>query len=303
MKTIAAVLAATMVASPVLADGKHTLVLKSEGSADGKVRAQIDKALVKIAQDNVEGVSPGDMSFGDAAAAVGCSPDAASCAGDVMATLSVDEIISAKVTRKPGGLEVVVRRAQKGGVPKEATAKITDAQDALFAPQLALLFNKEAPKPVEPPPVTPPVSETQPTPPPEVTPPPPVEQQPQPLPPLPPPVEDQQHTRLELAGMIGGGGLVLLGIIMWGQAAGTQSDIDAAPTRTVTDLQHIQDLEKQGDGQAGLGNLLFIGGLALAGVSTFFYIRDRRSHKDPIALTPALFPHGAGIALTIGGSP
>lgn len=302
MKVVAAFLATLLVAGPVLADAKHTLVLKSEGNADGKVRGQIDSALLKIAKENVDGVAPGDMSFGDAAAAVGCSPDAASCAGDVMATLSVDEIISAKVTKKPNGFEVVVRRAQKGGVPKEAVAKISDAQDALFAPQLALLFGKEAPKPVEPPP-TPAIVDTQPTPPPDLTPQPPVDTQPQPLPPMPPPaVEDQQHNRLILAGMIGGGGLVLLGIIMWGQAAGTQSDIDNAPSRTVADLQHIQDLEKQGDGQAGLGNLLFIGGIALAGVSTFFYIRERRAHQDPIAIGPTLFSHGAGIALTIGGS-
>jgi hypothetical protein len=91
---------------------------------------------------------------------------------------------------------------------------------------------------------------------------------------------------------------------MWGQASGTQSDIDNAPAKTVADLQNIQKLEKQGDSQAGAGNLFFIGGLVLGGVSTYFFIRDRgRRHDRVTTITPTVFPHGAGLALTIGGLP
>ena len=306
--TLAAV---AMLAAPALADGKHTLVMKSDGNADAKVRAQIDAAILKLARGGVEGVAAGDISFNDAAAAIGCAkPDAPSCATDVLGMLSVDEVVATTVTRKPGGLEIVVRRATKAGAPREIIAKVADANDPQLDAQVGQLFGAAAttpPKPLEPPVatttvITPPPDTTLPTDPPTTTDPNPATA----VPPLPPPhdAEDQQHTRLEMAGMIGGGGLLLLGFVMWGQASGTQSDIDAAPNRTVANLQHIQDLEKQGDSQAALGNVLFIGGVALAAVSTYFFIRDRGRRHDPVArITPTVFPHGAGIALTFGGSP
>src|SRR5262249_52796784 len=78
------------------------------------------------------------------------------------------------------------------------------------------------------------------------------------LPPPPPvPVEVDDHSsrrRYELAGMIGGGGCVVLGFVLWGAAASTQSEIDKAPTKTTKDIQNLKDLESKGDGQAGLGN-------------------------------------------------
>ena len=311
MKIRAALMAALVLASPVYADGKHTLVLKSDGNADGKVRAQVDAAVLKLAKSGIEGVAPGDISFNDAAAAVGCSkPDAPSCKDDVLGMFSVDEIIATTVTRKPGGLEVLVRRQAKSGAPREALAKVNDATDPQLDVQLGSLFGAASTPPPPPDTTPPPPPDTTPPPPPDTTPPPPdttpppPDTTPQPQPPLPVHVDDQQHNRLQLAGMIGGGALVLLGFVMWGQASGTQNDIDAAASRTVVDFKHIQDLEKQGDGQASLGNLMFIGGLVLGGLSTYFYIRDRGRRHDPVArITPTVFPHGAGLALTIGGVP
>ncbi len=303
-----AVLMACLAASTAYADTKHTLVLKADGNADGKVRAQIDAAILKLAKSGAEGVAAGDISFNDAAAAVGCAkPDAPTCKDDVLGMLSVDEVIATTVTRKPGGLEVLVRREPKTGAPREATAKITEATDPLDA-QLGALFGAATattPPPVavvEPPKPEPPTPES--TPPPDSKTPPPPETTPAPPPVLLPVTGDQQHTRLELAGMIGGAGLVLLGFVMWGQASGTQSDIDKAPSRTVMDLTNLQQLEKQGDNQASLGNLFFVGGLVLGGVSTYFFIRDRGRRQDPVArITPTVFPHGGGLALTIGGLP
>lgn len=318
MRIRAAVVAASLLATTsASADGKHTLVLKSDGNADSKVRAQVDAAVLKFVKGSAEGVAPGDISFADAAIAVGCSkPDAPSCKDDVIGMLSVDEIIATTVTRKPGGLEVVVRRSPKTGAAREVTAKIADAQDALLAPQLTPLFGATSATPPTPP--TPPVAviETtgkpppvEPLPPPDPTRPPPTDTTTPPvdtaprqsdlMQPLPPPIEDQQHTRLQLAGMIGGGACLLLGFVMWGQASGTQSDIDAAPTRTKAQLQHIQDLEKQGDSQAGLGNLLFVGGIVLGSISTYLFIRDRGRRSTAVArISPTVFDHGAGFALT-----
>ena len=307
-RVCAALLISSLLAPPAFADGKHTLVLKSDGNADGKVRAQIDAAVLKLARGSVEGVAPGDISFADAAAAVGCKPDAPTCKDDVLGMLAVDEVIATTVTRKPGGLEVLVRRAPKSGAPREATAKISDASDATFDTQLGPLFGAAAPattvtviEPPRPDEPTPPVAHpTPPDAPPQPEPARPNLAEPgQPLAPMPQPAEDQQHTRLQLAGMIGGGGLVLLGFVLWGQASGTQNDIDNAPNRTHADLVHLQDLEKQGDGQASLGNLMFFGGLILGGISTYLFVRDRGRRHDPVArITPTLLDHGAGFALT-----
>ena len=302
-------LLACLAASTAYADGKHTLVLKADGNAEGKVRTQVDAAILKLARGGVEGVAAGDISFGDAAAAVGCKPDVPTCKDDVLGMFSVDEIIATTVTRKPGGFEVVVRRMQKTGAPREVTAKVNDAADPQLDAQLGPLFGAAT---VTPPPVAviepvkpdgPPSDTTTPdVPPPDTTPPP---QQPQPLPVLPTPVDDQSHTRLEIAGMVGGGAIVLLGFVMWGQAAGTQNDINAAPSGTLKQLQALQELEKQGDNQSSLGNLFFVSGLVLGGVSTYFFIRDRgRRHSDPVArIVPTVFAHGAGVAFTFGGLP
>jgi hypothetical protein len=92
--------------------------------------------------------------------------------------------------------------------------------------------------------------------------------------------------------------------VLWSAASGVQSDIDNAPTSTKQDLQNLKDLENKGDGYAGLGNLLAIGGVILGGVSTYFYIKDRSAAPTATArLTPAVFDHGAGVVFTIGGSP
>ena len=104
--------------------------------------------------------------------------------------------------------------------------------------------------------------------------------------------------------MIGGGGCVVLSFVLWGAASSTQSDIDKAPTKTPKDIQNLKDLESKGDAQAGLGNLLFVGGIALAAVSTYFYIKDRNSGSSRQArIAPTVFDHGAGLTLTIGGGP
>src|SRR5262249_25073026 len=133
--------------------------------------------------------------------------------------------------------------------------------------------------PTAPPPTAPAMTTTAPNPePPEGTP------APAPAPAavaLPPPtttpVDVDDHSsrrRYERAGMIGGGACLVLGVGAWAAAASTQDEIDKAPTRTAKDIQALKDLESKGDGEAALGNFLFVGGLVLGGVSTYFYIKD-----------------------------
>jgi hypothetical protein len=110
--------------------------------------------------------------------------------------------------------------------------------------------------------------------------------------------------RLQLAGMIGGGGMLVLGLVLWSAARSTQGDINGAPTRTSQDLANLRDLESRGDIYAAAGNVLVATGAVIGGLATYLYFRDRRPASAPTArLVPTVLDHGAGLVLTIGGTP
>ncbi len=299
------------------ADGHHVLVLRAEGSADAGTRSKVDTQVLKLAK-NVEGnVEAGDISYSDATTAAGCaSPTDAACRDEVLATMGADEIVITTVNTAPGGVKVDVKRIAKGNAPREATTTIPAGQppDAKMNAEIGPMFGlaappppvAEAPKP-SPPPPPPPAADKPATPPPptrtaqaggdtgvtgapngQVAP--------------PPPEGETGNRRLELTGLAVGGGLVVVGAIFWAEASSTQSDINSAPTRSPKDFQNLMNLESRGDTYAMLGNVMFIGGVAVAAVSAFFYIRDRRAHRAQTArLAPAVFDHGAGLTLSFGG--
>ncbi|HUJ59634.1 MAG TPA: hypothetical protein VLX92_14110 [Kofleriaceae bacterium] len=306
------------------ADPKHVLVLRSEGSADAGWRTKVDTQVLKLAK-NIDGnVEAGDISYSDAAAAVGCSATDLTCKDEVLSTMGVDEIVVTTVNNSSGGdLSVAVRRFVKGQPTKEATTTIPVGQqpDAKMNADIGPMFGVTTgpPPPPEPPPPPappPPQPTTPPVPPPESA-----------TPPAPPPTTTASanpepttevtaapngqvaeggggHT-LEVAGMIGGGALVVLGIVMWAEASSTQGDINSAPVNTPKDFQHLQDLESTGDTYAALGNVSFVAGLAVGALAGYFYWRDvRADHAAQHArVTPTVFPHGAGVALTFGAAP
>jgi outer membrane biosynthesis protein TonB len=284
------------------ADPRHIMVLKTDGSADAPTRAKVDAAVLRLAKTLDGQVSPGDISFDDATAMVGCKPEAQSCKDDVLATLAVDEVVMTTATRKPGTLEVTVHRIAKG-TTHDATVRVSPDGD----PQLdglAALFGTQAPAPVDKPPTPPPVDQPVDQPPPPVDQPPPVTDQPKDVVPLAQPAQpvvvDEQHNRLEYAGMIGGGASVLLAFIFWGAANSTQDQINSAPTKTKQNIMDLQALEKTGDGQAGAGNLFFVAGIVVGALGGYYFWRDHHRHAQ---VAPAVFDHGAGVSLVIGGFP
>ena len=310
-------------ASVAYADPKHTLVLKSDGSASADAKAKIDTQVLKLAKSIGGNVEAGEISFIDATAAVGCNPSESSCKDEVLATLGVDEVVVTTVDKAAsGGTTVTVRRVSKSGMPKEQTTTIPPGQapDAKLNTDIGPMFGavQAAPPPPTPTPTPEPAPMPPATAPVDTAPPPPA---PTPAKPVataqaeptvtaapqgqvvaPTTDEHVDHRRLELTGMGVGGGLVLLSFVMWAEAGSTQSDIDSAPTKTATDLKNLQDLENQGDTYAGLGNVFFIGGLGLAAVSTYFWWRDRRAdHGQQARIAPTVFDHGAGVSLSFGG--
>ena len=321
------------------ADPHHVLVLRADGNADAATRTKVDAQVLKLAKSIEGNVEAGEISFTDAATAVGCSGNEAQCRDDVLSTMGVDEVVSINVTAMPSGdTRILVHRIPKGSPIRDAQTTVPSGQpvDAKIAADIGPIFGVFA---AAPPPSTKPTPPLTPTTPPAKPVPPPPPPPPSsgttgsgsaPLPPFgdpthaPAPTRTAQadstnnvtaapngqvttpegHSNRPVVGMAIGGGMVLLAIIMWGEAASTQNDINAAPTRSPTDFRNLQDLESTGDTYATLGNLFFVGGIAVAGVSGYFFWKDRRSHSSSQArLAPTMFDHGAGIALTFGGAP
>ncbi len=314
------------------ADKSKVLVLHSEGQADAKTRARIDAAIVKLAKTGPDTVTPGEITYSEAAAMVGCKPDEATCRDEVITTLAVDELVIVTVNPKPPGFEISVRRAGRAGAIHDATTSVTaDKLDKVDA--LAPLFGGKAPPVTEPPPVGPigPVGPVGPKPPvtePPVSgigPKPPVTEPPLIKPDEPnkvgdviaPPKTDptskpeplqsdkqpRDRKRLYIAGMASGGGMVFVGILLYASASSTQGQIDSAPTKTKADILALKDLESRGSSLAGWGNAFTIGGIVLGGVSTYFYLRHRHDKKSSTAmLVPTMFDHGGGLTLSFGGS-
>jgi hypothetical protein len=327
---------------------RHVMVMRADGNADAGWRTRIDTQVLKLAK-NIEGtVEAGDISYSDAAAAVGCSVTDLTCKDEVIATMGVDEIVVATVGSGAGGeLKVTVKLFAKGAPPKEATTTIAAGQapDAKMNSDIGPMFGvitvatapadtkpadakpadtkavDTSPKPVD---TKPAVADTKPTDakPADATaaggtpdaksanaqvrtaqadtvtaaPDNHVDSTP----------GEPSDTRLPVIGMATGGGLMLIGVIFWAEANSTQNDINSFPTpRSPKDFQKLTDLESRGDTYATVGNVSFIGGLAVAAVSGYFYWRDRNSAHGArhARLTPAVFPHGGGIALSFGGSP
>jgi hypothetical protein len=222
--------------------------------------------------------------------------------------LAVDEIVITSVTRKPGGLEIVVQRVAKGGVTRDASMLLATGSSPDKLDGIAPLFIDQPAAPSAPDIVEPTIRE-------------PVGPAPEtiPQPPSPSivttsatdPLADRpspHRHRLELAGMAGSGGLLVVGFFLWGAARGVQSEIDTAPTTTRQDLVHLRDLESRGDTYANLGNLLAISSVLVGSLATYFYIKDHRGSRagatTPVArVAPTLLDHGGGLVLTLGGTP
>ncbi len=305
---VAALLVVTM--STAYADPRKILVLQSEGRIDAATRAKVDASILKLAK-TVAGadVSSGDTTLSDASAAVGCKPDAAPCRDEILGMLSVDELVWATLTPKPGGTEIEVHRASKGGGMAEAKMLLASGGSADKLDGVAPLFGGKPAEPVTTPPITPTEPVAPPTGPGPVEPkqPPMTDPAAQPLPSPEQPVDmpNRGRQRLELAGMIGGGALVLIGFMCWGSASDIQSQVDGAPTQTKPQIDALRDLESRGDAYAAWGNVFFLGGAVLGGISTYLFIKDRRAHRHATTarIAPTVFDHGAGLALTFGGTP
>ena len=310
MKTFAFA-SVTLFASVASAEPRHVLVLRSDGNADAATRTKVDAEILKLAH-NLDGtVEAGEIDLADATAAVGCNPSDATCRDDVLATMSADELVATSVTSGAGGeIDVSVRRLIKGSPTRDAAIAVPAGQplEARIDSVIGPLFGVTATTapPVDTQPTTPPTPGTPPTPVGPATPTGPDGQPPltglQPV----PQDDDAAYThrrRVEIGVIAAGATVSTIGLLFWAAASGTSNDIQNQPTpKTPADFKHLTDLENTGDGQATLGNIFVVSGFACAAIGGYFLWRDHRDHDSRHAsITPVLFDHGGGIAVTIGG--
>jgi hypothetical protein len=307
-----------LVAHVAVAAPSNVLVLRAEGTADASTRTSVDTHVLRLAK-HIEGkVEPGEITLTEAAALVGCDASEASCKDNVLTVLAVDEIVATTVTATPTGFNVTVRRITAGSAPRAAQTTIASGQspdvrlDTDIGPLFGIVAQPAAAaveeRPAEPAPAPPGTNPPPPTLAPADTSTAPIGNGVTAAPngAITPPAEGAPKSRrLQKIGMGVGGGLVLLGFIMWSQASDVQGQIDEKPEpRTPADFQDLRDLEKKGDDLAGAGNLFFLAGAVLGGVSAYYYIKIGKAQRAQTArIAPTAFPHGAGVTLTIGGAP
>jgi len=290
MKRAIAVLCLLVLELPVLAGPRRVLVLPLDGNADVATRQKLTASVQRLARVIDGTVQPGDTTFAETAAAVGCDPAVPSCADDVRKTLNVDELVYGTATVESGKITIVVRRKAKGAEPREIRTTIaTSDSPARVEPALLPLFSASVTtttvtEPVEPP-VEPPVTQ------------PPIEQT--------APAQDQPRTPMSndkkfgIAAVAGGGLLFVFGLASWGSASSVNDQIDKHDTDSFEDFQELQELESRAKTRAWAGNILVVAGLALGGYGGYLLWRDHKA-KLTVAPTPV---EGGGAALTFTYGP
>lgn len=246
-----------------------------ESATRAKLNATVQKLAKAAAADTV--VTIGDATFEETAAAVGCVATAPTCPVSVRTTLGVDELVYGTVTTDPSGqTTLVIRRSSATNDPPLETTTMLSASDPpdRAEQELAPLFGVTAG-------ATDPVLPVEPV----------------KLVDTGPPVD---HTRrnIGIACASGGGVMFLIGVALLASYSGTQDDIDSAPTRSVAQLRHLQELEDKAQSYALIGDLMVVGGLALGGYGGWVLYKDHQERK--VVVTPVATP--VGPAVVIGGT-
>jgi hypothetical protein len=104
---------------------------------------------------------------------------------------------------------------------------------------------------------------------------------------------------------LAGGGLVLAGVgtAFALKASGLEDDVESAPRQTVADLEHLQDLEEEGDSATRLSGVLLIGGGAALVTGAVLIVMQGMSPSGEerggaITLSPTALRGGAGLVLS-----
>ncbi|MEO8841697.1 MAG: hypothetical protein ABI591_23970 [Kofleriaceae bacterium] len=270
----------------------HVTVLPIDGNADPALRKQLGAVVTQLSKTSGGTITAGDTTFVDVATAVGCDPQAPTCADTVLSTLGADEIVYGSAFASGGQTTAVVTRVTKGQPRRDQTVSIVtgDAADAA-EPTLRPLFDLPAaptPEPVG----SGPGSDARGS----------ASAGAALLTAVPPPSprgDDFFATRERKLGVgfVTAGALVLvIGLALWASESSQQAQINDAPTNSSDDIKNLLALEDRASSYAWEGNLAVVLGLAAGGVGTYYLVKD---HQLRATVTP--IDHGTGAAVLLGG--
>jgi hypothetical protein len=278
----AALLAVLALAERPAAAESKVIVLTFSGAEGAKVQSAVSAALLGAGLD----VAPGDTSFDDAAILIGCDGKSEACADEVLATLSVDEIVYGGTARNG---DITLTRVARGKPRRQARARVEAGQslDAAISPAVRELFDQ-----VEP------TAEPEPPPPPPLA-------RPEPLAAPRSASGERPYRTWAVVSWSGAGVAAVAGLLLWVKAGSLQDDIDRAPDGNQQEIDDLRDLESRADTASTWGNVMVVSAAVLAGTGTYLWIKGGRTQRGDKAtrtsLAPAVFPGGAGVMLTIGG--
>ncbi|HUS29550.1 MAG TPA: hypothetical protein VMZ53_13650 [Kofleriaceae bacterium] len=282
---IVIVIAAFVLAATVTAGNRKVFVLPVDGNAPNAQRIGINDAIVSLAKTGMDGdVSSGDTTFNETAAAVGCTPDQASCAETVMTTLAVDELVWGTAQTENGSTTVTVHRMAKGESPREQKSVIPESANGLaVSTGLTPLFSRDqgigsaegsdagsGSAAVE----------------------------------RPRPKSFFDTTERKLGVGLGAASVtcLIIGFSLWSSESGLQDQIDAHPRDTLGQLQDLHELEDRAASKALWGNVFVVLGVAAGGVSGYYFWKDHKNRSErTTVIAPVPTADGTGVKMVLGG--
>ncbi len=284
-------------AAQAAAEGSKVLVFPLTGSVPGDPGdglAQLTRIVARVAALTEGEVTISQAAFTDAAALAGCETEDAACFAKVAETLRVDGLIVGSVQPGEDGVSVAVTLerydARSATIDRQSAVVPADSFDALrssFLREVSRAFVGGDQGQVEPP------TQVEPTPP-AVAP-----------APAPEPRDDAFDLRRvgKVPWIVAGAGVALaaVGTVYLIMAQSRQDEVDSAPTQTGADLDRLARLEDEGERYTTIGNVLLIGGVAVAigGGAWAIYQATRRGPRPAPAVSIAPVPVRGGAALTL----
>lgn len=293
MLTRAAIALAVALAGTATARA-DTLVFPVEG-ADGAASSRLTRALLAAAADGTPRLA--DTPLAEAASLLECSAAERACLDSMAQAMNASALLAASVRRSGAQRTAHVTYHRRGEAPRTRDVELPSdpeaAASALERQARALIGGESAPAaapaaPAAPSPAVASVSTG---------------------------AAAAPGARDAGAGFsfgrvrpwtwaVAGTGVVLLGVgaVFAGKASGLEDDVAAAPRATVADLEHLRDLEDEGEQATTISNALLLGGgiAALAGAGLILWQGFTPSAEErgrALTLSPAPLPGGAGLVL------
>ncbi|HEU5057762.1 MAG TPA: hypothetical protein VFU21_14625 [Kofleriaceae bacterium] len=293
-RLVAAAIAAVLFAAPRVAGAEQPVLVLQFSGEPAPSAAALSKRMAEAVRASGREVT--EASREDVFTLAGCAEASDECLRQALGTLEAREVVTGEVRAAGSGVEVELRAVARDGEPRARTVAVPGAtpteQVAAFGPEADAFWNGQ-PSPAEAAAAAEPAQ--------------------------PPPGADLSRpddggragfsaSRVEpwAWGIAGGGaGLMAVGAVLLLAAEGKQSDVDDAPTDTVSDLEALVELEESGRRYARWGNVcILVGGIAAIAGGVLVYRQGTRAEEEAaspqITLTPSP-GDGVGAALVVRG--